>query len=196
MKLLTTPEVAKKLGVTVSRVQALINEHRLPAQKLGRDFMVREEDLILVSARPAGRTPARLQLDYWSAFRNFLISNNSFLNPPEPKAQRYMVLETTRGCRLAASLHIKDFQIWVDLTFGRNRKTYFGRLEKDRESIEEEMGFEVEWVPRAEGVESWILVRKRADPANRDDWARQHTWLYEKLERFSTAFRARLITLR
>ena len=196
MKLLTTPEVAKKLGVTVSRVQALINEHRLPAQKLGRDFMVREEDLILVSARQAGRTPARLQFDYWSAFRNFLINNNSFLNPPEPKAQRYMVLETTRGCRLSASLHIKDFQIWVDLTFGRNRKKYFERLEKDRESIEEEIGLEVEWVPRAEGVESWILIRKRADPADRDDWARQHAWLRESLEGFSRSFRPRLTKLR
>lgn len=196
MKLLTTPEVAKKLGVTVSRVQALITEHRLPAQKLGRDFMVREEDLILVSARQAGRTPAQLQLDYWTAFRNFVLSKGSFLKPPEPKAQRYMVLENTRGCRLAASLHIKDCQIWVDLTFGRNGKKYFERLEKDRESIEKGIGAEIEWVPRSEGVESWILVRKRADLTDRVDWARQHSWLCDKLERFSTVFRPKLIKMR
>jgi len=142
MKILTTPEVAKKLGVSVSRVQALIAEHRLPAQKIGRDFMVREEDLILVSARQVGRTPARLQLDYWIAFRDFLSRRGSFLGPPEPKAQRYMILETTRGCRLAASLHLKDCQIWVDLTLGPKGKKYFDRLEKDKDAIEEEIGEE------------------------------------------------------
>lgn len=196
MRLLTTPEVAKKLGVTVSRVQALIAEHRLPTQKIGRDFMVREEDLVLVSARQPGRTPAQLQLDYWTAFRDFLLRRRSFLTAPEPKAQRYMVLETTRGCRLAASLHIKDFQIWIDLTLGRNGKKYFERLEKDRDSIEEEIGADLEWVPRSDGVESWILIRKRADPADRDNWNLQHAWLCDHLERFSSAFRPRLTKMR
>lgn len=196
MRLLTTPEVAKKLGVTVSRVQALINEHRLPAQKLGRDFMVREDDLRLVSARQAGRTPARVQLEYWTTLGNFCRGRHSFLNPPDPKAQRYMVLETIRGCRLAASLHIKDSQIWVDLTFGRNAKRYFDRLDKERDSIEQEIGSELEWVPRSEGVESWILIRKSADPTDRADWSRQHSWLCDKLERFSGAFRPRLMRMK
>ena len=196
MRLLTTPEVAKKLGVTVSRVQALINEHRLPAQKLGRDFMIREGDLRLVSTRQAGRTPARVQLEYWIAFGDFIRRKHSFLNPPNPKAQRYMVLETTRGCRFAASLHIKDSQIWVDLTFGRNAKKHFERLEKERDSIEKEIGAELEWVPRSEGVESWILIRMSADPTDRSDWPRQHTWLCETLERFSSVFRPRLLKLR
>jgi excisionase family DNA binding protein len=193
VKLLTTPEAANKLGVTVSRVQALIAEHRLPAQKLGRDFMVREEDLRLVSARQAGRTPARIQLDYWTAFADYLRRRKSFLSPPEPKAQRYMVLETIRGCRLAVSLHLKDSQIWVDLTFGRNAKRYFDRLERERDSIEQEIGSELEWVPRSEGVESWILIRMSADPNDRDDWDQQHSWLLDKLERFSKAFRPRLL---
>lgn len=196
MRLLTTPEVAKKLGVTVSRVQALINEHRLPAQKLGRDFMVREDDLRLVSARQAGRTPARVQLEYWTTFGNFCRGRYSSLDPPDPKAQRYMVLETIRGCRLAASLHIKDSQIWVDLTFGRNAKRYFDRLDKERDSIEQEIGSELEWLPRSEGVESWILIRKSADPTDRADWVRQHSWLCDKLERFSGAFRPRLMRMK
>jgi excisionase family DNA binding protein len=196
VKLLTTPEAASKLGVTVSRVQALIAEHRLPAQKLGRDFMVREEDLRLVSARQAGRTPARIQLDYWTAFAEYLRRRKSFLNPPDPKAQRYMVLETTRGCRLAASLHLKDSQIWVDLTLGRGAKRYFDRLEKDRDAIERQIGAELEWVPRSQGVESWILIRMRADATDRSDWARQHAWLLGYSEAFSRVFRPKLLKFR
>jgi excisionase family DNA binding protein len=55
MKLLTTPQVAARLGVTVARVQALIWSGRLPAEKVGRDYIIKEEDLKLVSDRKPGR---------------------------------------------------------------------------------------------------------------------------------------------
>ena len=58
MRLLSTPEVADRLGVTVSRVQALIWAGRLPAQKVGRDYVIREEDLRLVKDRKPGRPPS------------------------------------------------------------------------------------------------------------------------------------------
>jgi excisionase family DNA binding protein len=54
-ELLTTKDVAERLGVTVNRVQAMIRADRLPAQRLGRDFVIQESDLALVSERKAGR---------------------------------------------------------------------------------------------------------------------------------------------
>jgi excisionase family DNA binding protein len=57
MELLTTPEAAKRLGVTVARVQKLIWEGRLPAQKFGRDYVIKEDDLKLVADRKPGRPP-------------------------------------------------------------------------------------------------------------------------------------------
>ncbi len=57
MNLLTTPEVAARLGVTVTRVQQMIVAGRLPAEKMGRDYLVREEDLKLVENRKPGRPP-------------------------------------------------------------------------------------------------------------------------------------------
>lgn len=44
-KLLTTKESAEKLGVSVRRVQALITKNQLKAEKIGRDYMIREKDL-------------------------------------------------------------------------------------------------------------------------------------------------------
>ena len=55
MKLLTTAQVAEKLGVHRTRVNVLIKEGRLPAQRYGRAFLVEEKDLALVSERPVGR---------------------------------------------------------------------------------------------------------------------------------------------
>jgi excisionase family DNA binding protein len=53
--IITTTEAAKRLGVTVRRVQALITAGRLSAEKFGRDYMIREEDLEAVRERKPGR---------------------------------------------------------------------------------------------------------------------------------------------
>ncbi|HWT02559.1 MAG TPA: helix-turn-helix domain-containing protein [Pyrinomonadaceae bacterium] len=55
MEFLTTKQVADRLGVTIRRVQALITDGRLPAQKFGRDYMIKEKDLKLVEERKVGR---------------------------------------------------------------------------------------------------------------------------------------------
>ena len=55
MELLTTKEVAEKLGVSMRMVQLLIQSGRLPAQKFGRDYMIKEKDLKLVGNRKVGR---------------------------------------------------------------------------------------------------------------------------------------------
>jgi excisionase family DNA binding protein len=55
MKLLTTKEAAERLGVTVTRIQQLIGEGKLPAEKMGRDYFIKEDDLKLVADRKRGR---------------------------------------------------------------------------------------------------------------------------------------------
>jgi excisionase family DNA binding protein len=61
MKLLSTKQVAEKLGVSLRRVQAMITAGKLPAEKLGRDYFVREEDLKLVTVYGrAGRPPKQV----------------------------------------------------------------------------------------------------------------------------------------
>lgn len=57
---LTTRQAAERLGVTVSRVRHLVLEGRLPAEKFGRDLMIREDDLQLVADRKPGRPPKQV----------------------------------------------------------------------------------------------------------------------------------------
>lgn len=56
---MTTQEVAERLGVTSIRVRQLISGGRLPAEKFGRDYMIKEEDLKLVEDRKPGRPPKK-----------------------------------------------------------------------------------------------------------------------------------------
>ena len=53
MKLLTTKEAAEKLGVSERRVRQLINEGKLKAHKLGRDYAI--EESVLESVKIYGK---------------------------------------------------------------------------------------------------------------------------------------------
>jgi excisionase family DNA binding protein len=54
-KWLTTKQVAEELFISQRRVQALIKAGRLPAQKRGRDWYIKDLDLLEVYARKPGR---------------------------------------------------------------------------------------------------------------------------------------------
>jgi excisionase family DNA binding protein len=55
MPFITTNDAAHRLQVSRRRVLALIADGRLPAQKMGRDFLIEEADLALVANRQTGR---------------------------------------------------------------------------------------------------------------------------------------------
>lgn len=57
MNLISTTEAAARLGIHQTRVQVLIREGRLPAQKVGRAYVINETDLKLVETRQTGRPP-------------------------------------------------------------------------------------------------------------------------------------------
>ena len=57
MKLISAAEAAEKLGIHITRVQVLIREGRLPAQKVGGSYVINERDLNLVAIRKTGRPP-------------------------------------------------------------------------------------------------------------------------------------------
>lgn len=54
MDYLTTQQVGEILGVSRPRIIALIQAGRLPAQKVGRDWLIRPDDLANFKLRPQG----------------------------------------------------------------------------------------------------------------------------------------------
>jgi excisionase family DNA binding protein len=55
--LLTTAEVADRLGLTVRAIQKMIEAGRLPAQKVGRDYLIAPDALKDIPKQAAGRPP-------------------------------------------------------------------------------------------------------------------------------------------
>lgn len=56
---LTTDQAAKKLGVSIRRVVALINSGNLPSSRVGRSHVIKESDLKIVENRKTGRPPKK-----------------------------------------------------------------------------------------------------------------------------------------
>lgn len=63
MKVLSTNEAAARLKVTVQRVHQLIKQDLLPAQKVGRDYIINEDDLKLVEDRPKVGRPRKAKAE-------------------------------------------------------------------------------------------------------------------------------------
>lgn len=55
--LISLTEAAEKLGLTRKRVFDFIKDERLPAQKIGTTYVIRESDLDLIKDRKPGRPP-------------------------------------------------------------------------------------------------------------------------------------------
>ena len=69
--LLTTKQAGKRLGVTPLRIFQLIKAGRLPAIKLGRDWVISKDDLAKVADRKAGRPKKNSRDSHDQAKRNF-----------------------------------------------------------------------------------------------------------------------------
>jgi excisionase family DNA binding protein len=61
MGLISSAEAAERLGVHITRVQVLIREGRLPAQRIGRTYVIDEVDLKLIEDRKPGRPRKELR---------------------------------------------------------------------------------------------------------------------------------------
>jgi hypothetical protein len=71
--------------------------------------------------------------------------------------------------------------------FLRGKPEYYGKIWARRKQIATQIGAPVSWNP---DHDHWTVgVSKKADPTNRDDWARQHRWLALRLNEFVGVFK-------
>jgi excisionase family DNA binding protein len=59
--LLSVPDAARELGLSPDRVREFIKEQRLPARKIGDQWIILREDLALVAHRRTGRPPRSMR---------------------------------------------------------------------------------------------------------------------------------------
>jgi hypothetical protein len=137
-----------------------------------------------------------MQRNYWEALNAVLnLKGGPVTGNKKPQLQSWMSYPIGRSyIHLGAAMVVNRNLIRAELYFsGANAKAYFGLLEKQKQAVEQELGYPLEWEELPAGQDSRISVALHdANPRNTDDWKRQHQWLADKLNDMHRVFSQRV----
>ena len=141
-------------------------------------------------------TPGQqLQLDYWTSFGEFISAQQSSLRPPKPYPSNWISYGLGRtGSGLVAVLNLKETLVAVE-TNNWEHPGWFHLLIADRDEIEKELGFALEWEERPSLQKCSIRARKEVNLQNKADWKTHHAWMLHKLEAMRQVFRPHIKAL-
>lgn len=137
-----------------------------------------------------------LQLDYWSAFGQVLMTMGGPLSRErKPQLANWMGYSIGRSnfsinAAIVQARHLVRTELYIG---GAQAKAYFHLLLAQKEDIERELGYELDWeeLPMRQDCRIATSLRN-VDPANQDDWPRQHDWLAARLNEFYRVFANRV----
>jgi len=137
----------------------------------------------------------QLQLEYWTAFREHLLTAGGPVKATKAHPQGFMDFSLGgSGIWLTASINVRDKRITALLVMGTDHSmAYFKLLQANRAKLDKAFGEPLEWMKRPGKKQQLIRIRlDDAHPGNRNDWTRQHNWIYNKLRRFDEVFAAEI----
>ena len=139
------------------------------------------------------------QRKYWEKFHSVLDSTPGPISGNrKPQPQPWMNYGIGRsGFVLGAVMLRQKNQIRAELYIsGDEQKKFFALIEQQKEQIEEELGYSLEWekLPTRRYCRISICLNE-VDPDNESDWPRQHEWLAKRLNEMHSAFSERIKTL-
>lgn len=140
----------------------------------------------------------RIQLDFWTAFHDYLIEHPSAVKPGKPYAQAWMNIGMGgRGFLLKAVASFwdsktekyTDGEIRVDLVLaGASAEAYFAMLGRLEKSLTRDIGEPLAWLSPKDSQVRRISVRRPVDLRDRESWSSYFAWLGERLDRFHNVF--------
>ena len=140
-------------------------------------------------------TPAqKLQLEFWIGFKNYIEEQDTPIRSQKPYHQHWMTFGIGKaGSILVALMRIKDKKIGVGFeTRDEDGKELFDRLFKQKDDIEAELGFKLEW-HRLDGRKATrIWYFREAELEESDSWDTYFDWILRHLEKFNDVFRNRI----
>lgn len=139
-----------------------------------------------------------LQYRYWQQLVDHLQNAGSKLRPQAARPRHWHNFSIGRsGTKIATTINTRENRIGAEvyLQHPDYSKAFFHLLFEDKEAIEGEVGFALDWQELPDKTASRIAIYKDADPTNETGWVEQHQWLMDVVERFDRAFSPRITQL-
>lgn len=137
-----------------------------------------------------------LQRDYWAGLNTVLDkAAGPVSGARKAQPQGWMRFPIgRRGFHLTATMLRDESRLRVNLlVYGATAKANFQTLFSQREVIERELGYPLEWEELPTQQDSRVSVYlDPADPEDKADWPRQHEWLAQRLNDLHRTFASRV----
>jgi hypothetical protein len=153
----------------------------------------------LTTAKPSELSDSRrLQLEWWTAFRDALLAQRAVPSVQSPRPQYwYNVALGRSGFHLSATANTFDKKIGIRLymvaRFGA--ATALAQLMESKEDIERELGTSLAWDPNPTATDKVIVASMDADLTRRDRWPEYLKWLVGMTVKFRQVFGPRVKAL-
>jgi len=140
-----------------------------------------------------------MQRAYWTAFDKVLRESDGLVGGgKKAQPQSWMAYSIGRShfLLIAAMSRLKR-QVRAELYIsGEKAKAYFHLLKAQKEEIERDFGYSLDWEELPAEKNSCISISLRdADPKNEADWPRQHRWLAQRLNAMHRALSSRVAVM-
>jgi len=151
-------------------------------------------------------SPAKaLQLEFWSAFRDYVQTQGATFKPTKPLPQHWMNISIGRsGFKLTAIASLWDSQsqsfdsheLRAELElYSEDAKAHYAELLAMKDQVEGELGESLIWYNPENKRVCRIYLRTTADLHDRDKWPQYHEWLRSKLDALRRVFAQRVKAL-
>ena len=131
-------------------------------------------------------------VEYWTEFGAFLASNEARFKPPKPYPINWMQWGLGRtGAGLLAIANAKEVLVGVDLNSG-NHPTWFHKLHDDKDEIEAELGFKLDWHEKPGNKYSNLRTRTKADTRSPEKRPATFDWVLKQMDAIDRVFRPRI----
>lgn len=136
----------------------------------------------------------KLQLEFWTAFRDQLLKKNVLKNAQTPRGQYWYDVSIGRsGVTLSNIANTQEGRIGVRLYISHNLADWLlPILEAEREAIEDEVGDPLFWNPNPDNRDKIVVLYRNTNLEDRDSWPENIDWLVERVDRFRKAFGPRV----
>ncbi len=134
----------------------------------------------------------KIRREYWSIFCNLVKQRGGLVKPAVPTDNwiRHSILPHFK-LDMGNDSKKETIHVNVHLT-GPNSEETIKNLAKEKAIIEQEVNDKLDWRSQSGNI---YLKKYNCDIYNKDGWAEQHEWLYEKLQIFHKVFTERIKNL-
>jgi Domain of unknown function (DUF4268) len=140
----------------------------------------------------------RLQLEWWIAFREALLTAKALPSVHTPRPQYWFDMAIGRaGFHLSATANVADSIIGVRVYMSKRygADAALNQLLESRVEIEKEVGEPLLWNPNPEFSDKVILLRRKADIRIKDQWPEHLKWMVDAVVRLRKVFGPRIKAL-